>query len=255
MLNVDTFIVLFCLSILIYASQSDIRKRSVSNIPWLTMIAVGIGLLILRVVTSSTYVLGQAALSLVLTLAVSYLFFRIGLFCAADAKCLISVAVLFPTSPSLVILSHRFPLFSPVLPEVFPFALSTLMNAALLSMVVPLFLGFRNLLHLGFGGFWQQLGMAFTSYQMPIAQLTTRKQVRLIYPCPDKDGKLRRALAFGGVEINDEMIKQLESYQKAGKLGNEVWVTPELPFIAFITVGFIVALLVGNLVFAVAIRG
>ncbi len=57
-----------------------------------------------------------------------------------------------------------------------------------------------------------------------------------------------------GAEINDEMIKQLESYQKAGKLGNEVWVTPELPFIAFITVGFLVALLVGNLVFALAIR-
>ncbi len=254
MLNVDTFIVLFCLSILIYASQSDIRKRSVSNIPWLTMIAVGIGLLILRVVTSSTYVLGQAALSLVLTLAVSYLFFRIGLFCAADAKCLISVAVLFPTSPSLVILSHRFPLFSPVLPEVFPFALSTLMNAALLGVVVPLFLGFRNLLHLGFGRFWQQLGLVFTSYQIPIAQLAKRKHVRLIYPCPDKDGQLGRAPAFSGVEINDEIIKQLESYQKAGKLGNDVWVTPELPFIAFITAGFIVALLVGNLTLALAIR-
>lgn len=254
MLNGDIIVVLFCLSILTYASQSDIRKRSVSNIPWLTMIAVGIGLLILRVVTSSTYVLGQAALSLVLTLAVSYLFFRIGLFCAADAKCLISVAVLFPTSPSLVILSHRFPLFSPVLPEVFPFALSTLMNAALLGMVVPLFLGFRNLLHLGFGRFWQQLGLVFTSYQIPIAQLAKRKHVRLIYPCPDKDGQPGKAPAFSGVEINDEIIKQLESYQKAGKLGNDVWVTPELPFIAFITAGFIVALLVGNLTLALAIR-
>ncbi len=255
MLNVDTFVVLFCLSILTYASQSDIRKRSVSNIPWLAMITVGIGLLILRVVTSDTYLLWQAALSFVLTLAVSYLFFRIGLFGAADAKCLISIAVLFPVSPSLVILSHRFPLFSPVLPEVFPFALSTLMNAALLGMAVPFFLGFRNLLDLGFGGFRQQFRNVFTSYQIPIAQLAKRKQVRLAYPCPDKDGKLGRAPAFGGVEINDQIIKQLEGYQKAGKLGNKVWVTPELPFIAFITAGFILALLVGNLVFALAIRG
>ncbi len=254
MLNVDTFVVIFCLSILIYASQSDIKNRSVSNIPWLILITVGIGLLILRVVTSGTYILWQAAFSLVLTLAVSYLFFRIGLFCAADAKCLISVAVLFPASPSLVILSHRFPLFSPVLPEIFPFALSTLMNAALLAMIVPFVLGFRNLLGLGFGGFRQQFRNVFTSYQMPIAQLAKRKHIRLVYPCPDKDGEPGKAPAFSGVEINDEIIKQLESFQKAGKLGNKVWVTPELPFIAFITAGFIVALLVGNLILALAIR-
>lgn len=247
MLNIDTFVVLFCLPILIYASQSDIRKRSVSNIPWLAMITVGIGLLIFRVVTSGTYLLGQAALSLVLTLVVSYLFFRIGLFGAADAKCLISIAVLFPVSPSLVILSHRFPLFSPVLPEVFPFALSTLMNAALLAMVVPLFLGFRNLLDLGLGGFRRQLGMAFTSYQIPIAQLAKRKHVRLVYPCPDKNGELGRASAFSGVEINDAIIKQLESYQKTGKLGNKVWVTPELPFLVFTTSGFVMATFLGGL--------
>lgn len=253
MLNVDIFVVFFCLSILIYASQSDIRKRSVSNIPWLAMITVGIGLLVLRVITSGTYLLGQAALSFVLTFAVSYLFFRIRLFGAADAKCLISLAVLFPESPALVILSQRFPLFGPVLPEIFPFALSTLMNAALLAMVVPFFLGFHNLLNLGFGGFWQQLGMVFTSYQMPIAQLAKRKRVRFVSPYPDKDGRLGRAPTFGGVEINHELIKQLESYQKAGKLGNEVWVTPELPFIVFITAGFMFALFMGNLVFTPAI--
>ncbi len=89
---------------------------------------------------------------------------------------------------------------------------------------------------------------------MPIAQLAKRKHIRLVYPCPDKDGEPGKAPAFSGVEINDEIIKQLESFQKAGKLGNKVWVTPELPFIAFITAGFIVALLVGNLILALAIR-
>ncbi len=255
MWEIDIFAALFCLLILIYACQSDIRKRSVSNIPWLVMVTAGIALLVPSIAAYGTSLLIQAAISFVFTLAITYLFFRLCLFGAADAKCLIAISVLFPTYPSFVILSHRLPLFSPAAPEVLPFALTTLMNAALLALIVPLSLSFRNLLDLGPGGFYRHLGMVFTGYQMPIAQLAKKRHVRLVHPFREEDGRLKKTFALSGVEIDDEIIKRLESYHREGKLGSKVWVTPELPFIVFITSGFLTAVLVGNLALALAVRG
>lgn len=251
----DIFIVLFCLLILIYACRSDLRERSVSNIPWLVMAMAGIGLLIRGVATDGTSLLVKSAVSIVLTLVVAYLFFRLNLFGAADAKCLIAMSVLFPAPPTFVILSQRFPLlFDPATPEVLPFALTTLMNAALLALVVPLSLCVRNLLDLGFGGCCRQPGKVFTSYQIPIAQLAKKKHVRLVHPFPEKDGKLKKIFNLSGVEIDEEMVKQLENYHREGRLGDKVWVTPELPFIVFITAGFLTAVLLGNLVMALVVH-
>ncbi|MBI2849960.1 MAG: prepilin peptidase [Chloroflexi bacterium] len=254
MWETDIFVVLFCLLILIYACWSDIRTRSVSNIPWLIMAIVGVVLLVPRVATTGTALLIQTAIATAITLGITYLFFRLSLFGPADAKCLIAMSLLFPIYPSFAIFSQRFPLISLAETQLLPFALATLMNATLLAMFVPLSLGLRNLFSLGFAGLARHPGTAFTGYQVPIAQLGTKKNIRLIHQFQEKDGELRRTSIFGGVEINDELVNRLESYHKDGKLGDKVWVMPELPFVVFITLGFVTTALVGNLALALLIR-
>lgn len=248
------YLVFFCLLILIYTCQSDIRKRNVSNIPWLVMTVVGVGLLVPGVVVFGISSLVQPLISIVSTLVVSYLFFGLGLFGAADAKCLISISVLFPVYPSFAILTQRFPLFNPTVPDIFPFALTTLVNSALLAMVIPISMCIRNLLDLGFNGFRQHLDTVFIGYRLPVTELTKRRHIKLIPPFREDNGKLKRIFALTGVEVDAEMIRKLEDYQKEGKLGSKVWVTPELPFMVFITFGFLATVFVGNLVLTLVIR-
>jgi len=40
-------------------------------------------------------------------------------------------------------------------------------------------------------------------------------------------------------------VQQLKAYHREGKTAAEVWVTPELPFILFISLGFLTCCLLG----------
>jgi prepilin signal peptidase PulO-like enzyme (type II secretory pathway) len=49
-------------------------------------------------------------------------------------------------------------------------------------------------------------------------------------------------------EQAEDIVKKLVQASKDGKIDAEVWVTPGLPLLIFITVGLIIALVFGNLV-------
>ena len=145
----DIYCVVFSLLVLAYACYSDIRKRSVSNIVWLVMVGVGIASAGYRTILQGIPFFIPLVFSVVITGAVSYIFFRLGFFGAADAKALICIAVLFPSLPRFIIFSNNFPLFDASVPVVFPFALMVLLNAAVLALAIPVSLFFRNLHSLG----------------------------------------------------------------------------------------------------------
>src|SRR4030043_1172243 len=105
----DIFRAVLALIFLAYACYSDIRKRSVSNIVWLVMAGVSIAFAGYGAVVQGLSFLIPLVFSVVITGAVSYAFFRSGLFGAADAKALICIAMLFPTQPGFIILSNNLP--------------------------------------------------------------------------------------------------------------------------------------------------
>ena len=61
---------------------------------------------------------------------------------------------------------------------------------------------------------------------------------------------MEKKFIFGGVEIDSKLIEKLKGYAAKGKIDGEVWVTPDLPFMLFITAGFVMSLLYGNFLFA-----
>jgi len=241
----DIYRVVFALLILAYACYSDIRKRSVSNIVWLVMMGVGIAF-------AGYYTLAQGMSFLILlffsatiTGAASYIFFRLGLFGAADAKALICIALLFPTQPRFIILSHNFPLFDASVPVVFPFALTVLLNAAVLALAVPISLFFRNLHSLGLKEFTRNAAMCFVAYRVNIDGLRSDRFTRLTHTYEEIDGHLTRRYSLGGIPLNSDTVQMMKAYHREEKVAAEVWVTLELPFILFIALGFIVCCLLG----------
>ncbi len=237
--------VIFCTLILIYACYSDLKRRSVTNYLWALMIAVGIPLAVYNIILHGTTLLVNFIFSVLFTSSLSYLLFRLHLFGGADAKSLICISLLIPTHPGFNLLSYHFPI------ELFPFAISTLLNAAILSLIVPFSLFFYNLLNLRQNGLRRNLRFAFLGYKLPINALTDVKHrhIRLVHSYEEEEENLERRFSFDGIEINKEVAERLKNYSGQGKIGKEVWVTPELPFMLFITSGFFVSLFYGNLIF------
>lgn len=241
----DIYRVVFTLLILAYAGYSDIRKRSASNIVWLVMMGVGIVFAAYCTVVQGMSFLIPLIFSVVITGGVSYALFRFRLFGAADAKALISIALLFPTPPGFIIFSHNFPLFDASVPVVFPFALTVLLNAAVLALAVPIYLFFRNLHSLGLKDFTGNASMCFVAYRVNINGLRSDRFARLAHKYDEIDGHLTTRYSLGGIPLNSATIWRLKAYHGEGKVAAEVWVTPELPFILFITLGFLTCCLLG----------
>ena len=243
--EMDIYRVVSALLILAYAGYSDIRKRSVSNIVWLVMAGVSIAFAGYGAVVQGMSFLTPLVFLVIITGAVSYIFFRSGLFGAADAKALICIAMLFPTQPGFIILSHHFPLFDVSVPVVFPFALTVLLNAAVLALAVPVSLFFLNLHNLGLKEFMGNAAMCFVAYKAKIDELRSDRFARLAHKYDEIDGHLTRRYSLGGIPLNSATIRRLKAYHGEVKVAAEVWVTPELPFILFIALGFLTCCLLG----------
>jgi len=138
MIDINLLSFCFCSAILIYACYSDIKRGRVSNWVWILRIAVGAPTLVTDswfvVCLFSSHYLHTLSSSILFTFTLSYLFFRLRLFDGADAKCLICLSILRPEQALA-----QYP---------FPFALTTLLNAALFSFVTPISLFVYNLLKL-----------------------------------------------------------------------------------------------------------
>lgn len=245
MSGIDIFSVAFCTLILIYACYSDLKTRSVTNRLWGLMIAVGCLIALYNCFRFGIPFLLGFILSVLFTFCLTYLFFRLRLFGGADAKCLIAISVLIPVQPDFAFVYSQLLLF--------PFAITTLLNAAIISLCIPLGLFVYNILTLSREELKGNLGSAFIGYKSRIGALSDKadKHTRLVHLYGEEESDLKRVFVFGGVEIDAEVVEELKKYHAQGKIGDKVWVTPELPFILFITAGFFTALLFGNLIFCI----
>jgi preflagellin peptidase FlaK len=243
--KMDTYLIAFTLLLLAYAGYSDIRKRSVSNIVWLVLSVVGIAFAGYRTVVQGASFLLPLICSATITSALSFLFFRLGFFGAADAKALICISLLFTTQPMFTLSSHHFPIFGASLPLIFPFAVIVLLNAAVLALAVPISLFFRNLYSLGLKKFIRNAALCFVAYRVNINELRSDRFARLTHTYEEINGHLTKRYSLDGISLNSATIGQLKAYHKERKIAAEVWVTPELPFILFITLGFMICCLLG----------
>ncbi|MHC1596656.1 MAG: A24 family peptidase C-terminal domain-containing protein [Candidatus Syntropharchaeales archaeon] len=240
--------VILCLPFLLYACWSDIKTRKVTNRLWPPMISLGIVLLILDAVNSGIQSLIPAAVAIGVVFVFVYIIYYFGVFGGADAKALILIGLMVPLYPSITLFGYDLPFAGVPIHRLF--ALSVLGNGVFLSIIIPVVIFIYNLTELFKGKKMpERLFLLLVGYRREVKKLKDYKHLRLLESYEETgDGRVHKRYKLGGVKIDDEVIEELEKWLGSGKIGTEVWVTPGLPFMIPITLGFLSAVVWGDLI-------
>ncbi len=239
--------VILALTLLLYASVRDIKVREVENWPWQVMIVVGLALLGLQYFLVAPLDLFQLAL-VPLMVGFVYLLYQLYIiYGGADAKALMSLAILFPVYPHIfdVVPHLDFGIFAPQVEMAFPFTFLILLNTTLPLIAIPLVYLFTNLAK-GDASFPQ----ALFYLKMDLAS-TKDKHVWLMQEM--ENGKLITHKPTLGKRASDikEDKAQKEMYRGLEDAGVEkVWVDFQLPLLVPMTAGLLISVVLGNFLLA-----
>ncbi len=247
--------VLLCLFFLVYASWSDWRKREVSNKVWMVLAPLAL------LLTSAQYVLFAGdlliyVLSFAVTSGLAIVLFYAGAFGGADAKALICLSLALPYPIYLFPSSEVY--YSPLFP------ITVFSNSVLLAAFTVVYALLRNLswkLKTGsklFEGlekesFGRKILALLTGYKINVAKL---ERYEYLYPLEDigvTEGSQanRKLLVMPKDENREQIVERILDAVRTGKIQNDVWATPGLPMLIFITAGLIIALVFGDLIWII----
>lgn len=304
---------LIAVPVFVWAAYRDLETRRVPNRTWVPLLVVGVIALVWDTVVildvtafQRQLFVVQTILSLGFVAPLGYVFWRIGGFGGADAKAIITLAVLFPVYPVYYVLSGAYPMHGAPL-GVFSFTI--LSNTVVLGLLYPLVLAIRNvprgeITPAMFIGRRVEISLLPTEYGrlLETPEGFTRRGLDIdalrmylrwrgvslseLRADPDRyrsstpvdpndpgggeidDGQGERAAT--GIEAADgdpwgadaflsehsaygttpdELRAGLETV--AGPDRERVWITPGTPFLVPMAVGLVIALLYGDLMFAV----
>lgn len=248
---IDLLRVLVSLSFLSASSWQDYKSREVSNRMWVLFAPTGFALTLLKCyleyTAEKTSFIFLWVFSIAITAGISLTLFYMGFFGGADAKALMCLSIAIPTYPEFS--STRFYVLMPIFP------LAVLANAVLASSMLVLVILCYNLIKYArlkgalFEGLeheplWRKILVFITGIKIDPKKLKSSSHyIPLEYVTKEKNGEFTRHLKVSPrLEMEDSGELKIEEFN------GEVWVTPGLPFLIFVTGGFVAALLFGDFV-------
>lgn len=208
-------------SMLGIATFSDLKKREVHDMLWICFGIVAIVLFFIEF--DFTTGLLRMLYSLIVA-PVAFLLWRLGFFGGADALAILVLAVLAP----LLVFHEN---------QITPF--TTITNAAVFSLVTILTNLIRNL----------SLIIRKVNIFEGFAESRKRKAIAVLlgYKARNPKYSFPIEITIGNVKKFDFSIKHAEKTAFFDE--KDVWVTPGMPFLAYITAGFVFQVFFGDLIF------
>ncbi len=233
---------LIVLIFLLYTCLLDIKERRVPNRLWKYMIIATFPLVILEFIVGNhgLYDIMYAVLQFVLIFGLAYGLYYLGAYGGADAKALMVLSLLFPFYPVLDFRSVTLPLLNTGFGV---FAFSTLSNSVISAPGLVIILFIRNVVKEGVRGLKGNFFYYFIGYRADVSALP---KFHNLLEYVDSKGKIVRLQR--GIEPDEEILYRLKKAHERGKI-SKIWVTPGLPFLVFITAGYLISIIAGNLLF------
>jgi len=214
--------IIAAITMLGYASYTDVTKREVSDYVWIVFGALSVVLLFLE--PQFWQALTNVGISLIVA-PIVLIIWRLGIFGGADAFAIIVLALLVPQ----ITMSEN---------TITPFTILT--NAVIIS-IIPFFVNLiRNLIAIGnkndiFEGFSEtrkkRIIALFIGYKA--------KNPKYSFSIEKKVGKHKKL----------NLVMHHAEYAEFCEKPN-TWVTPGIPYMLFITAGFLVQLFYGDIIFS-----
>ncbi len=248
------------LIVLLYASWNDYKTREVSNRVWALYAPIALCLSLIELLLYEPAKLPFFGLSFGVTVAFALLLFYSGGFGGADSKALMCIALALPFSTEKLFTPILASGVSPLSQNLFP--LTIFSNSILFAAASGLYMLSLNFIKritsrkslfegtLAKESLGKKLLALITGYKVPIVKL---KEKWHVYPMEDiadygENEPSRKIILVPKDEGRNEIVNRLCNAVDAGKISNYVWATPGLPMLIFVTIGLIVALLFGDLV-------
>jgi preflagellin peptidase FlaK len=219
--DINALRILFALIMLAIASALDLWKREIHDILWIIFGAITVMLIVFS--PDPLGILKTTGISLIIA-PLAIVLWRIGIFGGADAL-------------GLIVLSGLAPMMSFTDNTITPF--TTLTNAAILSLA-PMFLNIiRNL-------------MAMSNHKNIFEgfdETKLKKILAMFFGYRAKSPKYSFSIEKieGNSKKLDFSLKHAENEQFCNTANT--WITPGIPYIIYIAVGFAVQLLFGDIIF------
>jgi len=213
--------------LLTYASYTDAKTRRAPNILWIIMAVVGVVLLSIQYLDGGFlniwYLFFIPAM-----IALMYLFFQMRLlFGGADAKALMALAILVPIQP--ILLNDQLPVWTSFMPG----SWIIFANAVILFLLIPISLLLYNI---------GKRNLKFPHCLLGYVSTVEKAKQKYVWPLEKiKDGKRKLMYMPKTFDVDEE----LAAFEKQGI--SEIWVTPKIPFMIPLLIGFIVSFFLGDL--------
>jgi preflagellin peptidase FlaK len=247
---------------LFYSSWSDYKTREVSNSVWVIFAPIALSLSLVEFLVFEPSKLPLFGLSAGVTISFALLLFYSGAFGGADSKAFMCIALALPFFPSMLLTPILLDGLSPLSQTIFP--VTILSNAVLVAALSAVFLLIRNLnrkMKTGkplFEGTLAQESIGRKILVLVTGQkfsISTLKAKWHVYPLEDiseetNEGNMpkRKLVIVPKDEGRDEIVQRLSKAANEGKIDSKVWATPGLPMLIFVTIGLLVALSLGDVV-------
>ena len=253
--------VVISLAFLLYASWKDYRAREVSNRVWMVYAPIALVLSLSELIIYEPGRLPAFGLSFGVTAVIAVLLFYTGGFGGADSKALMCIALALPFSVGTMVGPLSVLGESPLALNLYP--LTIFSNGVLFAAATGIYLLLYNVLWHArnrrkfFDGTLvkepvsKKLLVMITSHRVLLQKL---KETWHIYPMEDVQTEnqnnlpKRTLLVVPKDEGREEIVTRLSQAVDAAKIDNQVWATPGLPMLIFITAGFVVSLVIGDVV-------
>ena len=248
-LLIDYLAVILSVFFLAYGSWSDFKVREVSDIVWAIFAPIALALTSSRIFLREDLLI-ISLISILIIATISFIGFYSGMIGGADVKALICLGIAMPTYPSFVT-----GFFYPFFP------LAVLINSFLAASFICFYAILKNFhwtlsrkegLFLGLDkeSYWKKSLAFISGYKIRLDDLRHKRHFYPLEEIGSKDGGPYKRLRIIVRIENDEknsIEELLRKYSKKTSSRN-VWVTPLLPILVFITLGYLLTLVIGDIV-------
>jgi preflagellin peptidase FlaK len=199
------------------------------------------------------------ALSFGVTAGIALLLFYAGGFGGADSKALMCIALAMPFAPLVLFTPLIAGAVSPTSQHIFPITIFG--NAVLFAAASGVYMILRNVIwhkktktkmfagSLASESIGKKFLVLITGYKMKISKV---KEKWHIFPLEDVDDQFvnvkRKLVIVPHDEGREKIVERLDKAVQDGKIDSYVWATPGLPMLIFVTLGLVVALVLGDFV-------